>query len=134
MTVASAPSVGPLGYWLGCFRKYATFEGRARRAEYWWFTLLNVLLYAIVLAVGFGLDSATGGEGVIPGVLIVLYVLAVFLPSLAVTVRRLHDAGNTGWFYLLSLIPFVGGIILLVLTLQAGNPGPNQYGPDPRQI
>lgn len=133
MTVTSTPQAGPLGYWLGCFRKYATFTGRARRAEYWWYQLFNLILYAIVLGVGFGLDSAMNGSGVLPGVLIFVYLAGVLLPTLAVTTRRLHDAGMTGWFQLLGFIPAVGGLIVLVLTVLPGNPGPNQYGPDPRQ-
>lgn len=133
MTVDSAPRVGPLGYWLGCFRKYATFSGRARRAEYWWYTLFTTILYAAFIGIGVAIDGATDGSGVAPGVVIFVFIVGVFLPSLAVTFRRLHDAGMTGAFFLLGVIPAIGGIILLILTVLPGNPGPNQYGPDPRQ-
>ena len=64
--------------------------------------------------------------------LYLIYVLAVFIPSLAVAVRRLHDVGKSGWFYLISLIPLIGGIWLLILFVTEGDKGPNQYGPDPK--
>ena len=133
MTVTSTPRTGPIGYWVGCYRKFATFQGRARRAEYWWFTLFSVIVYLVLGALGYLLDTAVESGGVVPGVVIMVYLLAAILPSLAVTTRRLHDAGMTGWFQLLGFIPFVGGIIVLVLTVLPGNPGDNQYGPDPRQ-
>ena len=131
MTVVSQSSVGPLGYWVGCLRKYATFTGRARRAEYWWYTLFNVILYAIVLTVAFLISYQTESS-VATGVIIFVYLLGVLLPTLAVTARRLHDAGLSGWWQLIGIIPG-GSIAVLVMTILPGKPGQNQYGPDPRE-
>jgi len=130
LTVVSQSSVGPLDYWAGCYRKYATFTGRARRAEYWWYTLFNVIVYAVLIGIGL-LVGGTDGSNAVLGVLVGLYVLAVFLPTLAVTCRRLHDAGLSGWWQLLGIIP-LGGLAVFIMTLLGGSPGPNQYGPDPR--
>ncbi|MEU2390183.1 DUF805 domain-containing protein [Streptomyces sp. NPDC007369] len=107
-------------------KKYTVFSGRARRQEYWMFTLFNVLALIIVAVV----DSAIGTYPL----LYAIYALAVFLPSLAVGVRRLHDLGKSGWWLLISLVPLVGGIWLLVLMVTAGQPQPNQYGPDPKAL
>lgn len=130
MTVDTQTSVGPLGYWTGCFRKYATFTGRARRAEYWWYTLFNVIIYIALVGIGIALGGSDGGT-VVLGVLVTVYILAVLLPSLAVTCRRLHDAGLSGWWQLLSFIP-LGGLAVFIMTLLPGNPGTNRYGHDPR--
>ncbi|MFG1604013.1 DUF805 domain-containing protein [Actinoplanes sp. NPDC049265] len=123
--------VSPIGYWLGCYRRYATFDGRARRAEYWWYTLFNVILYAVVLTLGFLLDYLTEGRGVAPGVVIFLYLAGTLLPTLAVTCRRLHDTGNSGWWQLLSIIP-LASIVVFIFAVLPGHPGTNRYGPDPR--
>ena len=130
MSVDTRPSVGPLGYWTGCYRKYATFTGRARRAEYWWYTLFNVIIYAALITVGILIGSSDGSATVV-GVLVGVYLLAVLLPTLAVTTRRLHDSGLSGWWQLIGFIP-LGGFVVLIMTLLNGNPGTNQYGPDPR--
>lgn len=100
-------------------RQYARFAGRAARPEFWYFLLFVV----IVAAVGFTIDIAAGTSFVYPVV-----VIAVFLPFLSVAVRRLHDTGRSGWYYLLLLIPLVG-LILYVWWAQKGEPGPNRYGP-----
>tara|TARA_B100001971_G_C18102402_1_gene489613 strand:+ start:433 stop:840 length:408 start_codon:yes stop_codon:yes gene_type:complete len=109
---------------------YANFEGRARRQEYWMFVLFNlifIIAIALVSGVLAGLLDAPGFM-----FLYIIYVLAVFIPSLAVAVRRLHDVGKSGWFYLISLIPLIGGIWLFVLFVTEGDKGANQYGPDPK--
>ena len=119
------PGAGPANplvfYWqrvvLGNF---ANFRGRARRAEYWWFTLANVL---VVIALGI-LAGAVNGLWVLSS----LYVLAMVVPSVAVAVRRLHDTDKSGWFLLLGVVPFFGGLILLVLMLIDSTPGANRYG------
>ena len=130
MTVVSQASVGPLGYWAGCYRKYATFTGRARRAEYWWYTLFNVIVYAVLIGIGL-LFSGSDGNSSVLGALIGIYLLAVLLPTLAVTTRRLHDSGKSGWWQLIGILP-LGGFVVLIMTLLSGDPGPNEYGPDPR--
>ncbi|MFD1016614.1 DUF805 domain-containing protein [Winogradskyella rapida] len=110
---------------------YANFSGRARRQEYWMFVLFNLII-TIALAIVFG---TLGALLDIPALfsLYVIYALAVVIPSLAVAVRRLHDVGKSGWFYLISLIPFIGGIWLIILFATEGDQGANAYGPDPKQ-
>jgi uncharacterized membrane protein YhaH (DUF805 family) len=130
MTVDSRPGVGPLGYWAGCYRKYATFSGRARRAEYWWYTLFNSIIYGVLVGIGFLMgDSDTSTT--IFGFLVMVYVLIVLVPTLAVTSRRLHDTGHSGWWQVLSIVP-LAGLVAFIMTILDGNPGTNQYGPDPR--
>lgn len=115
-----------MNHYTDVLKKYAVFSGRARRQEYWMFTLFQVGV-VIVLAI---LDAVLG----ISPVLVGLYFLGTFVPSLAVTVRRLHDLGKSGAWYFIAFVPFIGGIWLLVLTATAGQPQPNQYGPDPKAV
>lgn len=120
-----------------CFRKYATFSGRAPRAEYWWFQLFLILLVGGVFLLGMLLaqtGSAEGGATLVDRIAIIVVVigfLALFLPSLAVTVRRLHDWDKSGWLYFISFIPYVGGLILLGMMLPKSSPGENRFGPHP---
>lgn len=107
---------------------YANFSGRARRSEYWYYTLFNIII-GIVLRI---IDTYVIGMDEI-GVLGLIYSLAVLIPGLAVSVRRLHDVGKSGWFLLIVLIPLIGAIWLLVLFCTEGNNGPNQYGEDPKR-
>ena len=111
---------------------YANFNGRARRSEYWYFALMNL----IILVIAAVLDSVLGFNfAPLPyGYLYVLVALATFIPGLAVAVRRLHDVGKSGWFYFIVLIPIIGAIWLLVLFFTEGNHGENQYGPDPKAV
>lgn len=109
------------------FSKYATFSGRARRSEYWYFVLLNLLVGAAFTALAElpalgSFFNAAGG----------LYSLATLVPGLAVVWRRLHDAGHSGGCWFLIFIPLVGFIILLVWLCTEGTHGPNKYGPDPK--
>jgi uncharacterized membrane protein YhaH (DUF805 family) len=116
-------------YYLQALSNYANFSGRARRAEYWMFILFNILFAFIAML----LDNLTGlaspelGYGVIYG----LYGVIMFIPGLAVTVRRLHDVGKSGWMYFIILIPIVGAIWLLVLLLKRGDEKKNEYGDSP---
>lgn len=103
---------------------YANFNGRARRKEFWMFALFY-FIFAIVTSI---LDGIIG----LYGILTILLSLALIVPSLAVTVRRLHDIGKSGWWIFIDLIPLVGPIWLLVLLIQEGQHGPNEYGPDPK--
>jgi uncharacterized membrane protein YhaH (DUF805 family) len=102
---------------------YVTFSGRARRSEYWYFTLFN-LIVAIVAAI---LDAVIGITAFYP-----LAALALLLPGLAVSVRRLHDTGRSGWWIFIALVPLVGLILLLVWYCQDSQPQPNDHGPSPK--
>jgi uncharacterized membrane protein YhaH (DUF805 family) len=120
-----------MNWYIEVLKKYAVFNGRARRKEYWFFVLFNILI-SIVLSVVDGISgnfSMEAGIGLLSGI----YALAVFLPSLAVTVRRLHDSGRTGWWILIAFVPLVGLIVLLILMVLDSNPGPNQYGENPKE-
>src|SRR5947209_19588591 len=103
--------------------KYATFAGRAGRAEYWWFALFYLLVYVVAIVI----DSILAT----PIIFTAIAVLVLVLPGLAVGVRRLHDTDRSGWWYWISLVPLIGGIWLLVLLVQEGPSGPNRYGSGP---
>ena len=124
-------------------KRYADFSGRSRRKEYWLFVLfetLSILLIGLVTAGVFGglANTQAAGEGLFGGLavgfIIVLLVvaLALFLPNLAVQVRRLHDQDKSGWLVLIGFIPYIGGLIMFVFMLLEGTKGPNSYGPDPK--
>lgn len=121
-----------MNYYLQVLKKYATFRGRARRSEYWYFVLFNIIFSIIAMTLDNLLGTAMPrvGYGPIYG----LYTLAIIIPGLAVAVRRLHDVGKSGWFLLIALIPVIGAIWLLVLMVTEGNPGENQYGINPKEI
>ena len=121
-----------MNWWLSAMKKYVDFSGRARRKEYWMFALFNFFfgILAVILDNVLGTANEDIGYGIFYG----LYALAVFLPGLAVLVRRLHDVGKSGWFMFISLIPIIGGIWLLVLMVTDGQPGENQYGPNPKDV
>lgn len=122
-----------MNWYLKCLKQYADFSGRARRKEYWLFALFN---FIIGFVIGF-IDGALGtsipvaGIGLI-GLFATIYGLAVFIPGLAVAVRRLHDIGKSGWWYFIVLIPIVGFIILLVWFCTEGKHSTNAWGPDPK--
>jgi uncharacterized membrane protein YhaH (DUF805 family) len=140
-------------------KRYADFSGRSRRSEYWWFTVMNfvvmLVLFALMMVGGFSAASLAGAgrAGASPELvaqslgpvfyigagLLGIWFLAVLVPSIAVVVRRLHDRDLSGWWYLgaivAGMIPFVGfiaSIALLVLMFLPGTPGPNRFGPDPK--
>lgn len=138
------------------FKRYAEFSGRSRRMEYWMFALLNVIVVTVLMFVIFGAGGAAGmmgpgasgelgaGFGAMfggVGLLMLLYAAIVLVPSIAVTVRRLHDRDMSGWWYLGAIIggmiPVVGflvSIAFLVLMALPGTPGPNRFGPDPKGV
>ncbi|QSN61669.1 MULTISPECIES: DUF805 domain-containing protein [unclassified Caballeronia] len=108
------------------FEKYATFNGRASRSEYWFFQLLSLVI-AIVATV----LSETKNDSPIAVWTMCIIGFALLLPGLAVTVRRLHDTDRSGWFYLIACVPLVGSILLLFWSCERGTPGVNRYGSDP---
>jgi uncharacterized membrane protein YhaH (DUF805 family) len=112
-----------LAVYLAVLKKYAEFQGRAQRQDYWMFFLINFLI-----SLGLGVIDAIIGTGVLG----VLYAFAVLLPSMAVGARRLHDTGRTGWWLLIGLVPLVGLIILIIFFVQDSDPGDNNYGPNPK--
>ena len=123
-------------YWK-VLRQYADFSGRARRMEYWMFALVNLVIGVAIMGVGFGLMAALGSteHAAFGGLMVIpffLYWLAILIPSLAVTVRRLHDTGRSGWWYLIAFVPFFGGLILLVFMLLGSEAGPNAWGQNPK--
>ncbi len=115
-----------MDWYIKVLKKYAEFNGRAQRAEYWYFALFNVLI-SIALTLPETLINNTQ-------FLANIYSLAVLVPGIAVTVRRLHDINKSGWYLLVALIPCVGAIILLIWTIQDSDPGPNEYGENPKML
>ena len=114
-------------------KNYANFNGRARRAEYWYFTLANILLlipFYILGVVGAASDSS--GLSILGLGIYIVLVLGTIIPTLAVAVRRLHDLNKSGWYYFIALIPLVGSIILLVWFCTDGDRATNNYGDDPK--
>jgi uncharacterized membrane protein YhaH (DUF805 family)/regulator of sirC expression with transglutaminase-like and TPR domain len=119
-----------MDWYIKVLKKYAVFSGRARRKEYWMFVLFNF----IFSLVAFILDLVIFGIGLVGfSPLNIMYGLAVFVPTLAVSIRRLHDVGKSGWYYLIILIPIAGPIWFLVLTCTDSQLGDNKYGPYPKE-
>ncbi|MGC4943563.1 DUF805 domain-containing protein [Kribbella sp. DT2] len=117
-------------WYVDVLKKYVVFSGRARRKEFWMFTLFSAII-SIVLNVidrAIGTDNASTGTGLIGGI----YSLLVLLPTLGVTVRRLHDTDRSGFWIFIGLIPIIGWIVLLIFTIQEGTSGQNSHGPDPK--
>jgi uncharacterized membrane protein YhaH (DUF805 family) len=119
-----------LSWYLEALKKYAVFSGRSRRAEYWYFVLFNIIVGIVLgwIDALLGTRGSYAGAGLLSGI----YGLAVLIPTLAVSVRRLHDIDRTGWWILIGLVPLIGGIVLLVFALLDGTPGDNRYGPNPK--
>ncbi len=118
-----------MNWYLEALKKYAVFSGRARRKEYWMFALFNLII-TIVASIIDSTVFGTAFDGF--GPLYSIYTLAVLIPALAVSVRRLHDIGKSGWFLLIVFIPIIGAIWLLVLTCTDSQSGDNPYGPNPK--
>jgi len=118
-----------MNYFLDALKnKYADFNGRARRKEYW----MYILFYAIGFMILYVIDMILAFVVGIPPILSGLYGLAVLVPTLAISVRRLHDIDKPWVWILISLVPLIGGIWYLILTVQEGTRGDNQFGPDPK--
>lgn len=110
-------------------RQYARFSGRARRSEYWWWTLAHAVLLGVALAIDWAVNPDTLTGGYIAAVAVVAIGLA--LPYLAVSARRLHDRSMSAWWLLLFLLQ-IGPLVVMIFALFDGTPGPNKYGPDPK--
>ncbi len=112
-------------------RRYADFSGRSRRKEFWMF-YLGLIIAALIIAIVENILGIAESVGDTVGPLSILFLLGIFIPSLAVQVRRWHDQDKSGWFVLVGLIPFIGGLISLVFMMLEGTKGPNRFGPDPK--
>ena len=123
-------------WYLKVLKNYATFKGRARRSEFWFFALFSMIfgILAMVIDNLFGTTVQMGYGFSLPyGYIYLLYNLAVFISSLAVTARRLHDVGKSGWMYFIILIPIIGAIWLLVLFFTDSQVGSNKWGDNPKE-
>lgn len=119
-----------MDWYLLVWKKYFQFNGRSRRKELWMFTLFNCLVFLVLGVASAALKES--GIGRILCILCLIYALAVIIPCLAVGVRRLHDTGRSGWWWLIDLVPFVGPVILIVFWVMDSEPGANKYGPNPK--
>jgi uncharacterized membrane protein YhaH (DUF805 family) len=119
-----------MGWYLEALKKYAVFGGRSRRREYWYFVLFSLVVSLLLSAVDalLGTFSSSTNVGLLGGI----YGLAIIIPSIAVSVRRLHDIDRTGWWVLISLVPVIGTLVLLVFAVLDGTPGENRFGPNPK--
>lgn len=117
-----------MNWYVECLKKYAVFSGRAHRTEYWTFGLVSALFYLALAAVEIAVGPASKvNESVIASI----YATGVLIPTLAVTVRRLHDIDLSGWWLLVCMIPLIGILFLFVLMLRGGHSGENRFGPNP---
>ena len=115
-----------VSYWKKVvLENYTNFTGRARRAEFWWYFLANLIISFVFNIIDAVIGTGMGG-GI--GVIGLIYSLAVLVPGLAVGVRRLHDTDKSGWWLLIALIPIIGIIVLIVFFATDAPPGPNKYG------
>lgn len=124
-----------MSWYLSVLKQYAVFQGRSRRKEYWMFflfnTIINFLLIVLHMALMEDVTFYQRGFAMFP--IYSIYSLAVFLPVLGVSIRRLHDIGKGGWWVLLNFIPVIGNIWFIVLMCMDGSPGENEYGPNPKE-
>jgi len=110
--------------YLDTLKKYAVFDGRARRSEFWYFGLFNFVI-SIVLSL---VEGLVGSPGIVAGI----FALAVLLPGIGVSIRRLHDTNRSGWWILIAFVPFIGVIVLLVFMVQDSQSEDNAFGPNPK--
>lgn len=118
-------------WYLKAISQYTDFSGRARRSEYWYFILFNVLFAVVAVFIDAILGTLLSGG---TGIIYLLYVLFSFIPGLSVAVRRLHDIGKSGWMYFIVLIPIIGPIWLLVLLFSDSQAGENKWGANPKEM
>jgi uncharacterized membrane protein YhaH (DUF805 family) len=115
-----------MNWYVAVLKKYAVFEGRASRTEFWMYALFNFIV-SVVLGIIDGMLGLRFGPGI--GLLGAIYGLGVLLPGVGVSIRRMHDTGKSGWWLLIAFVPFIGWIIVIVLLALDSEPGQNQYGP-----
>ena len=118
---------------------YANFKGRARRKEYWMYNLIFTVLFIALMTIMFSVLSFSDETGIETGpgvyltvILVIVFLFAHFIPSIALTVRRLHDTGKSGWWYLIVFVPYLGNFVIFIFTLIDGDRGDNKYGSNPK--
>ena len=118
---------------------YANFNGRARRKEYWMYTLIFTVLLIALMTIMFSVLSFSDETGIESGpgvyltvILVIVFLFAHLIPSIALTVRRLHDTGKSGWWYLIVFVPYLGNFVIFIFTLIDGDRGDNKYGSNPK--
>ena len=118
---------------------YANFKGRARRKEYWMYTLIFTVLLIALMTIMFSVLSFSDETGIESGpgvyltvILVIVFLFAHFIPTIALTVRRLHDTGKSGWWYLIVLVPYLGNFVIFIFTLIDGDREDNKYGSNPK--
>ena len=131
-------------WYIAVLKKYVLFNGRASRSEYWFFVLFNIIVSSILMAIDVAIGMGTAETSVSAdagasvsfngGILSAVYALAVFLPGLGVTIRRLHDTDHSGWWVFINLIPIVGPIIFLVFLVKDSTEGDNRFGSSPKGL
>jgi uncharacterized membrane protein YhaH (DUF805 family) len=119
-----------MNWFIAALKNYAVFSGRSRRSEYWYFVLFYVIIYIVLAFVdgATGTYSARSGAGLFT----TIFALGLLIPSLSVSVRRLHDTDRSGWWLLIGLIPLIGAIVLIVFFVQDSGEGTNRFGPNPK--
>ena len=129
--------MNPISYYTGVLTNFS-FTGRARRAEFWWFVLFNIIVSVVLNLVG-GATGLTynatpaGFPYAIPfSIPSLVYMVLVLIQGIALAVRRLHDSNKSGWWLLIAFIPLIGAIVLLVFYILPGTAGANKYGADPK--
>ena len=118
---------------------YANFKGRASRKEYWMYTLIFTVLFIALMTIMFSVLSFSDETGIETGpgvyltvILVIVFLFAHFIPSIALTVRRLHDTGKSVWWYLIVFVPYLGNFVIFIFTLIDGDRGDNKYGSNPK--
>jgi uncharacterized membrane protein YhaH (DUF805 family) len=119
-----------MNWYLQALKKYADFSGRARRKEYWFFVLFNIIISVVLTVCDVFMGTYSAAANI--GILTAIYTLAVLIPGIAVSVRRLHDTGRSGWWLLIVLVPLIGALVLLIFMFIDSQPGQNAYGPSPK--
>lgn len=120
-----------MNWYVTVLKKYLVFDGRAGRAEYWFFALFNFLIAGGLHVIDYMAGLKLGSGDTAQPLLATLYGLAVFLPTIGVSIRRLHDTDRSGLWMLINFLPCIGWIIYLVYMIQAGTPGQNKFGSPP---
>jgi uncharacterized membrane protein YhaH (DUF805 family) len=123
-----------MAWYLLAWQRATDFSGRSRRTEYWMFQLFNFLAAVLLGSLAFGYGALFGEKDGFNMFAMCMGVFGVisFIPALAITIRRLHDIGRSGWWYLIAFVPLIGGLILIVFTLLDSDPDRNEYGPNPK--